>query len=121
MITGDFNQKGELIFEIGLIGANETLIYVDAILDTGFTGWLILNNQDAIELGWKRERKPKTVQTADGQTILNIYEGIVAIDSEEFTIPILAGSRVKDILLGVRWLQFKRLIADYSGGVLTLD
>jgi len=45
----------------------------------------------------------------------------VAIDEEEFTIPVLAGSRVKEILLGVRWLQFKRLIADYSGGVLTLD
>lgn len=62
MITGEFNHKGELVFEIALIAADETN-----------------------------------------------------------TIPVLAGYRVKEILLGVGWLRFKRLIADYSGGVLTLD
>jgi hypothetical protein len=36
-------------------------------------------------------------------------------------IPVLGGDEIKNILLGVRWLQFKRLVADYSGGVLTLD
>lgn len=45
----------------------------------------------------------------------------MALDGEEFTIPVLAGYRVKEILLGVLWLRFKRLIADYSGVVLTLD
>ncbi|KOR36908.1 MULTISPECIES: aspartyl protease [Planktothricoides] len=121
MISGDFNQKGELVFAVDLVAADQTDYRIKAIFDTGFTGWLIVHNQDAIALGWKRYSEPKTVQTASGITTLNVYEGIVLLDEEEFTIPVFGGSRVKDILLGVRWLRFKRLIADYSGGVLTLD
>ena len=121
MISGEFNQKGSLVFQVDLIAADETDYPVKVILDTGFTGWLIVNKQDAILLGWKQYSEPQTVQTANGLTTLNVFEGIVAIDGEEFTIPVLAGSRVKDILLGVRWLKFKRLVVDFYAGVLTLD
>ena len=121
MISGEFNHKGELVFEVGLIAADETDFPVQAIFDTGFNDWLLMNNQDAKDLGWLQKPKPRRSRTAGGIVFFNVYEGIVAIDGEEFTIPVLAGSRVKEILLGVRWLQFKRLIADYSGGVLTLD
>jgi len=121
MITGEFNLKGELAFEIDFIAADESIISVEAIFDTGFTGWLLINNKDAIKLGWKRNLKSKIVQTAGGQTVLNMYQGIVVLDGEEFTIPVYGGDEIQEILLGVRWLQFKRLIADYSGGVLTLD
>ena len=121
MISGEFNQKGELVFAVDLVAADQTDYRIKAIFDTGFTGWLIVHNQDAIALGWKQYSEPKTVQTASGITTLNVYEGIVLLDEEKFTIPVFGGSRVKDILLGVRWLRFKRLIADYSGGVLTLD
>jgi clan AA aspartic protease len=121
MINGEFNHKGELVFEVDLIAADETWISVEAIFDTGFNDWLLINTKYAEYLGWLQQENPRKAQTASGTIFFNVYEGIVAIDGEEFTIPVLAGSRVKDILLGVRWLQFKRLIADYSGGVLTLD
>ncbi|MBD2546212.1 aspartyl protease [Planktothricoides raciborskii] len=121
MITGEFNHKGELVFEIGLIAADETDFPVQAIFDTGFNDWLLMSNEDAEDLGWRKQPESRKSRTAGGIVFFNIYEGIIVIDEEEFTIPVLAGSRVKDILLGVRWLQFKRLIADYSGGVLTLD
>ena len=121
MISGEFNHKGELVFEIALIAADETDYPVEAIFDTGFNGWLLMNNEDAKDLGWLKQPESRKSQTAGGIVFFNVYEGIVALDGEEFTIPVLAGSRVKDILLGVRWLQFKRLVADYSGGVLTLD
>ncbi len=81
----------------------------------------MINNKDAIKIGWKRDRKSKIVQTAGGQTVLNIYPGIVVLHGEKFSIPVYGGDEIQEILLGVLWLQFKRLVADYSGGVLTLD
>ena len=41
MISGEFSGRGELSFEIALMGADAEPIPVNAILDTGFTGWLI--------------------------------------------------------------------------------
>ena len=43
MISGEFNQKGSLVFQVDLIAADETDYPVKVILDTGFTGWLIVN------------------------------------------------------------------------------
>ncbi len=57
MILGDFNSRGELIFEIGLVTANGEIIPVQALLDTGFTGWLAIDNQDAITLEWLQENQ----------------------------------------------------------------
>jgi len=50
MIFGEFNSKGELIFEISLIATDGDIIPVNALLDTGFTGWLAIDNQDAESL-----------------------------------------------------------------------
>jgi predicted aspartyl protease len=120
MMSGEFSQKGELIFEIDLIAGNETHFPVEAIFDIGFTGWLLLNNRDALSLGWECNSKAKMVQTANGKTALKSYRAMVLLDGEEFLFPAYGGYRVEDILLGVRWLQFKRLVADFSAGVLTL-
>jgi predicted aspartyl protease len=82
---------------------------------------LLINNKDAQSLGWLPKMTSRRVRTAAGITLFNLYEGIVVLDDEEFTIPVLGGDKIKEILLGVRWLQFRRLIADFSAEILTLD
>jgi predicted aspartyl protease len=120
MIYGEFNSQGELIFEIGLISADGDIITVPALLDTGFTGWLAIDNQDAFSLGWLRESQKEEMRTARGEARFNLYQGSVLLDEEEFAIPALGGDELQDILLGIRWLQTKRLVADFPAGVLTL-
>jgi predicted aspartyl protease len=120
MISGEFNSKGELVFEIGLIGAEGEPIPVNVLLDTGFTGWLAIDNQDAESLGWLLDSNPSRMQTAQGEAEFNLYEGTVLLDGQEFTIPVLGGDELEDILLGVPWLQTRRLVADFPAGVLTL-
>ena len=120
MISGEFNERGELIFEINLIGADGDILPVQALLDTGFTGWLAIDNQDADSLGWILESQKEEMQTARGRSQFNLYQGTVLLDAEEFTIPVLGGDELKDILWGVRWLQTKRLVVDFFAGVLTL-
>jgi len=121
MIFGDFNSQGELIFEIGLITADSDIISIDVLLDTGFVGWLALNNQDISSLGWTRKNdEQRNMQTAWGETQFDLYEGTVLLDEQQFIIEVLGGDELESILLGVNWLQLKRLVADFSTGVLTL-
>jgi predicted aspartyl protease len=44
-MSGEFNHKGELIFEISLVATDETDWPVKVILDTGFNDWLLINNE----------------------------------------------------------------------------
>jgi hypothetical protein len=67
MIYGEFNSQGELIFEIGLISADGDIIPVQALLDTGFTGWLAIENQDAFSLGWLKESHQRRVWGVGGR------------------------------------------------------
>ncbi|MGK7876117.1 MAG: aspartyl protease [Xenococcaceae cyanobacterium] len=120
MISGEFNQKGELVFEISLVGADGEPLPVEAILDTGFTGWLAMDYQQAESLDWSPDPEPQRMQTAQGEGQFILYEGRVIVDGEDLTIPVLGGDEFSDILLGVRWLQIKRLVADFPEGVLTL-
>ena len=121
MISGEFNSQGELIFEINLISADKDVIPVNTLLDTGFTGWLVIDNQDALTLGWTLKiNEQRDMLTARGEARFNLYEGTVLLDGEQFIIEVLGGDELQDILLGVRWLQTKRLVADFPAGVLTL-
>jgi predicted aspartyl protease len=46
MISGYFGNEDELFFEIELLAADGLEIAVDAMFDTGFSGWLAINEQD---------------------------------------------------------------------------
>lgn len=85
MISGEFNSRGELFFDIGLIAADGDIIPVKALLDMGFTGWLAIDNQDALSLGWLVDSYPRDMQTARGEARFNLYEGTVLVDGQEFT------------------------------------
>jgi predicted aspartyl protease len=120
MIFGDFNSRGELIFEIGLITADSDVIPVEVLLDTGFVGWLALNNQDISSLGWTRKiNEQRNMQTARGETQFQLYQGNVLVDEQQFAIEVVGGDELESILLGVSWLQIKRLVADFPARVLT--
>jgi predicted aspartyl protease len=46
MIEGWFGERDELLFEIELITADELELPIDVMLDTGFSGWLVIDEQD---------------------------------------------------------------------------
>jgi predicted aspartyl protease len=91
-----------------------------ALLDTGFTGWLAIDSQDADSLGWVCDNEPQDMQTAQGEARFNLYEGTVVIEGEKFTVEVLGGNELVNVLLGVLWLRTKRLVVDFPTGVLTL-
>jgi predicted aspartyl protease len=44
----------------------------------------------------------------------------VVIEGEKFTVEVLGGNELVNVLLGVLWLRTKRLVVDFPTGVLTL-
>jgi predicted aspartyl protease len=121
MIDGKFGEIGELYFEIGIVTVDGDVLLADALLDTGFTtGWLAMDIQDIESLGWLLLEPAKVMQTARGEELFDLYEGKVLIDGKEFIIPVIATIDVPEILMGLQWLKKRRLVVDFSAGVLTL-
>ena len=119
MIQGSFSERGELYFEIDLIAADSSLIPVNALLDTGFTNWLAMNIQDVESLGWSFVEKRK-MRTARGEVRFNLYQGHVFLDGQEVITPALGGRQITEILLGLPWLETRRLVVDRKADLLTL-
>jgi hypothetical protein len=46
--------------------------------------------------------------------------GKVIIDTEEFNVPVVAGSEFRETIIGLPWLINRRLVVDFPAGVLTL-
>jgi clan AA aspartic protease len=120
MMEGIFGDQDELFFEISLIADNGLELPVDALLDTGFSGWLAINDQDLDGLDWTYVNKEK-MRTAKGEFNFDIYAGKVRIDNQEFDIPVHVGAGVPEILIGRQLLKNRRLVVDISAGVLTLE
>ena len=121
MISGQFGSRGELLFEIDLIAADEERFTVEALLDTGFIDWSAINIQDAESLGWTLIEPERAMQTAKGEEFFDLYVGKILLDGQEFTIPVYAGENISEILMGLQWLQQRRLVVDVLKRVLTLE
>ncbi|NJR20774.1 MAG: aspartyl protease [Richelia sp. CSU_2_1] len=121
MIEGRFEEEtNRLFFEIGLVTASGELFLVEALLDTGFTGWVAVNSQDLESLSWEMIDEKLSLTTARGEGLFNVYAGIVQIDGAEFNIPVVVGDEIPEILIGMEWLKTKRLVVDLAAGILTL-
>ena len=122
MISGQFGEDGELIFQIELLTANGEQIPVDVLLDTGFTtGFLAIHADDIEPLGWLVLSANVEMQTARGTEYFDIYEGRVIVDGREFIVPVHVGSELTEILFGRQWLSLMKLVIDERNGILTLE
>ncbi|MFN6496842.1 MAG: aspartyl protease [Nostoc sp. DedQUE01] len=120
MIEGRFGDKGQVYFEIDLIGGDDFSFPVETMLDTGFTEFLAMNKQDVQSLDWSFLRQNK-LRTAQGETEFDVYIDRVIIDAQEWEIPVFAGDEIQEILLGSRWLKLFILVANYSQNLGSLE
>lgn len=93
MIQGKFGEKGQLSFAIDLITDDGLNLPVDAMLDTGFTGFLAINKQDLDSLDWFYIGK-ETLRTAQRETLFKIYLGKLILNEQEYQIPVYAGDEI---------------------------
>ncbi len=120
MIQGVFGANGELFFEISLLAADGSDLIENALLDTGCSDWLVMNVQDIECLEWTFIREQKR-QTARGLGDFYFYQGTVVFDNQEFDIPVLGGEDISEILIGLPWLENRRLVVDRKANLLTMN
>lgn len=109
MIQGSFGEKGQIFFELDFLTSDGLNLPVDAMLDTGFTGFMAINKQDLDGLDWAYIGN-EPLRTAQGETMFDSYLGKV----------LYAGDEITEILLGSEWLKILPLVVNYQDGILTL-
>ena len=119
-MNGFFGDEDALLFEISLIASDGLELPVDAMLDTGFSYFLAINDQDIDALGWERLRE-QTMRTARGDVKFDIYIGKVIFGGQELDIPVHVGKDLSEVLLGRQWLTNRRLVVDRNKNELTLE
>ena len=119
MIQGNFGDSGQLFFEIDLITSDGLNLPVDAMLDSGFTGFLAINKQDLGCLDWAYIGE-EPLRTAKGESRFDIYLGRVILNEHEYEINVYVGDEITEVLLGSEWLKILPLVVNYQAGILTL-
>jgi len=88
MITGTVNARREAILRLTVRDANEQEHERDAVVDTGFDGWLSLPPDFILALGLQRQRSGRAVLADGSETLVGVYEVTVLWDGQPRLIPI---------------------------------
>lgn len=119
MMQGYVNTNYEAIISL-VIKHNSRLKSINAVIDTGFTGFLSLPQSiiDELELPWSYS---DYATLGDGsETLFDIHNGNVIWDGQFREIEI--NSADTDPLLGMRMLRGYRLQVDtIQGGLVTIE
>ena len=88
MIAGIVNADFEAIISLSICDSEGNIYVQDAIVDTGFNGWLSLPPDliDQLNLKWKR--RGRAILGDGSECVFNVYEAVVIWDGDYLTIPI---------------------------------
>ncbi|MBE9185275.1 clan AA aspartic protease [Microcoleus sp. LEGE 07076] len=88
MISGSVNADFEAIISLSICGSDGKIYTQDAIVDTGFNGWLSLPPDLIERLNLKWKRRGRAILGNGSECVFNIYEAVVFWDGQYLTIPI---------------------------------
>jgi clan AA aspartic protease len=88
MITGIVNADFEPIIPLSVCGSDGKIYTQDAIVDTGFNGWLSLPPSLIAQLNLRWKRRGRAILGDGSECIFNVYEAVVVWDGVLLTIPV---------------------------------
>jgi clan AA aspartic protease len=120
MISGKVNADFEAVISLSVRSADGEIYTFDAILDTGFNGWLSLPPDaiDQLDLVWKR--RGRAILGDGSECIFNIFEAQVFWDGVPRTIPIDEAD--SDPLVGMSLMEgYELTVQIWEGGNVELQ
>lgn len=88
MITGEVNAEFEPIIPLSIRRSDDKIFTQDAIVDTGFNGWLSLPPDLITQLNLTWKRRGRAVLGDGSECIFDVYEAVVVWDGIPLTIPV---------------------------------
>ena len=120
MITGAVTAFGEAVIPLRIVGSTGEVLDIEAVIDTGFNGFLTLPTAviDDLRLPWRRRGR---AVLADGtETIFDTYDGSVVWDGQGRRVAVDAAE--SEPLVGMALLGgFELTIAVTKGGQVTIQ
>jgi clan AA aspartic protease len=88
MIDGIVNADFEPIIPLSICGSDGKVYNQEAIVDTGFNGWLSLPPNLIAELNLKWKRRGRAILGDGTECVFDVYEAVLLWDGNMLTIPI---------------------------------
>ena len=88
MITGIVNVDFEPIIPLSICGSDGKVCTQDAIVDTGFNGWLSLPPDLIAESNLKWKRRGRAILGDGSECVFDVYEAVLVWNKNFLTIPI---------------------------------
>ena len=119
-MTGMVTADREAVIDLRIRGSGDQEIQVEAVIDTGFTGFLTLPKRliDHLALAFMG---PTRAVLADGHEVsLDVFEAAVIWDDQEKSVPALAAEG--SILVGMAMLAGYRVTLEMEdNGVVMIE
>ena len=119
MISGIVHNF-EPIIPLSIRGSDGKVYQQNAIVDTGFDGWLSLPPDLIAQLDLKWKRRGRAILADGSECLFNVYEAIVIWDGNPLTIPIDEAD--SDPLIGMSLMEGYQLsVQVFEGGLVELS
>lgn len=119
MITGVVRDDRQAIVHLMVRGPAGQEQEIEAIIDTGFDGWLSLPSSLVVRLGLVWHRRGRALLADGSESVFDIYEATVDWDGEMRRIPVDEAETVP--LLGMSLLEgYELTVQVQPGGNVTI-
>jgi len=120
MITGIVNADFEPIIPLSVCGFDGKVYTQDAIVDTGFNGWLSLPPDLITQLNLRWKRRGRAILGDGSECIFDVYEAVLVWDRNLLTIPVDEAD--SEPLVGMSLMEGYQLIVQvFEGGRVELS
>jgi len=119
MITGLVNAEFDPIIPLSIRSADGQVFMQDAIVDTGFNGWLSLPPDAIAQLNLKWKRRGRAMLGDGSECVFDIYEAVVVWDNTLLKIPVDEADA--EPLVGMSLMEgYQLTIQVFEGGQVEL-
>jgi clan AA aspartic protease len=119
MITGVVNVEFEPIIPLSIRRADGTILKQDAIVDTGFNGWLSLPPDLITQLNLTWKRRGRAILGDGSECVFDVYEANVVWHETPLTIPVDEAN--SEPLVGMSLMEgYQLTIQVFEGGQVEL-